>query len=696
MKYFNQLRLNYKKTFLVETQEFPSLKKEDVNLFDLELNQFGFSLSLELKDQLEYAKNPKEAYDQILDYCISSKGANKKYDPLFKDFPETKYDTEDYKIQLLHYLESFYDLDEAKLKSILPEEISDYIFNDEYKERVNHKRIYEALDEECRMIELDSSNNPKDVENIFKDLLSTNLSLKEYDLDVIKNLIVEHDFKHHIPEEIPFKENMVTVAKSLLESNVPVKTVSSLMKTPTDVLRYVASISGGDASLTNKVIFRLKRKERKRIMEFLNNTNLNDEDFLRHRETFIHLFQVLHTGEYTNKYPELINKVQKLRNNPKSLYSFNRELEKAYSEKNENKILDLLRKRKGLFFRHIMRLSKVVEKETLLKEIPSVLKDVKTSNLYTLRKLVNSDLQERFFVLKNGTVWNEKENPSRDFSFNKELNILIDNELKERFSSMERLGKVYINPELKNKLAPLNQRFSSKSLLDMPKGSRRKLDDTKDYLRFFVYWKNNNQRVDLDLSASGLNEDFEQVLDISYYNLTDLDGKHSGDITDAPDGASEFIDLPKSKLLEKGVRYLLLNVYSFTGQTFNTFEARAGFMERKNPFKGKTFEAKTVSDVFELNNPIAKNATMLVFDLKENEVIFVDLSGKYNHVNADNMTRNKANLMYSLNALQIKPNVYDVLRDHVESRGELVKDKKDAETIIEDISNEDFLANYIK
>lgn len=696
MSFLNKVTLHYNKSILVEKGDKETLKVEDVNIFDLELNQFGFCMSTELVKEMQYAVEPKKVYNEILNYCIKAKGTHKQYNPLFKDFPETKYDEEDYKIQFLHYLESFFDITEQDIRTSLDNvdsNLTNSFFNQEYTDRINHKRIFEAIDENCKMIELNPAKE-NDVVTVFKNLLSTTVSIAKHDLDTVTKLVTEHDFKHHIPEEIPFKENMVTVAKVLLDAKVSVSTVSSLLKTPTDVLRFTCELCEGDVSLTNPTMFKLKRSQRRLVIELLNNTNLNDEDFLRHKRTWVKLAYQLHVGEFTKKYPNVVDKINCLRNTPSKLYSFNRELEKAYQDKDGEKVLKLLNKRKGVFFRNILRASNFVSKEQLMSSLPEVLKDSKTANLYALKKHLKNDCQERFFLLKNASLWKSKSERKRNHDLEKDIVTLINNELKERFSKKDSLGKVFINPELKNKVAPMNQRFSSKSLKNMPRGSRLKLDSSKDYLRFFTYWENNDHRIDLDLSASGLDKDFKQVMDLSYYNLKDVGGKHSGDITDAPNGATEFIDISKEKLKEIEIRYVLLNVYSFTGQPFESFEARAGFMERKDPIKGNKFEAKTVTDVFELNSN-AKNATMVVFDLEENEAIFVDMGGQFHNKNHDNVTRSQVNFEFGLNALQLKPNVHEVLLDHVESRGSLVSDKKDADLIIDEISNEDFLNNYL-
>ena len=62
-------------------------------------------------------------------------------------------------------------------------------------------------------------------------------------------------------------------------------------------------------------------------------------------------------------------------------------------------------------------------------------------------------------------------------------------------------------------------------------------------LRFFVWWKNGKERTDIDLSAALFDAEFVYKDIVAYYNLKGYGGCHSGDIVDAPNGASEFIDI---------------------------------------------------------------------------------------------------------------------------------------------------------
>ncbi|NED51726.1 hypothetical protein G3I24_12525, partial [Micromonospora aurantiaca] len=78
-------------------------------------------------------------------------------------------------------------------------------------------------------------------------------------------------------------------------------------------------------------------------------------------------------------------------------------------------------------------------------------------------------------------------------------------------------------------------------------------------------------------------------------------GRHSGDITSAPDGASEFIDLALDRV-SADVIVPQVNVYS--GEGFEKVEESFfGFMLRGAEQHGRPFEARTVQMKSDLRGP---------------------------------------------------------------------------------------------
>jgi stress response protein SCP2 len=202
---------------------------------------------------------------------------------------------------------------------------------------------------------------------------------------------------------------------------------------------------------------------------------------------------------------------------------------------------------------------------------------------------------------------------------------LIENELKQRFSKLKSLGKIWINPKLENCPLPTQQRSSSKSIKTVARGTRLPFGDLNggsETLRFFVYWIGQ----DIDLSATFHDENFKMVEQVSYTNLrsssdSEILSVHSGDITQAPNGASEFLDIDIKKALETNVRYVVMSINSFTQQPYcNIPECFAGYMIRQKPNSGEIYDPRTVQNKFDLASD-TKIVCPMIFDLHEMKMI---------------------------------------------------------------------------
>src|SRR5262249_46822049 len=153
----------------------------------------------------------------------------------------------------------------------------------------------------------------------------------------------------------------------------------------------------------------------------------------------------------------------------------------------------------------------------------------------------------------------------------------------------------------------------------------------------------------------------------------------SGDITSAPEGASEFIDIDTEKIRAFGVRYLIMSVNSYTQQPFYDLpECFAGFMVRQKPNSGEIYEPKTVENKFDLTAD-TKICLPLIADLQKREIIWTDLAVR-NHPNYRNNVLNNMSSLTLMNKAMtslVKPSLYDLFALHVEARGKQVDSKKE-------------------
>lgn len=260
---------------------------------------------------------------------------------------------------------------------------------------------------------------------------------------------------------------------------------------------------------------------------------------------------------------------------------------------------------------------------------------------------------------------------------------VCEDALVERFKALPSLGDCYLDDKLEGYGVPFALRSASKSLRTLVRGSKIPLPDDCKVLRFFCWWKNGDHRTDIDLSASLFDANFNYTGVLSYYNLKEYGACHSGDIVDAPNGASEFIDVELSKVRESGVRYILMTLNSYTNQPYCDLpECFAGWMARNKAASGEIYEPKTVVDRVDLTAD-SRIAIPLIIDIVENKVIWCDLSLK-SHPNFNNNVHSNLkgiNLTLQSFATMNKPNLYDLFALHIKARGNLVKSPAKAQTV---------------
>ena len=217
--------------------------------------------------------------------------------------------------------------------------------------------------------------------------------------------------------------------------------------------------------------------------------------------------------------------------------------------------------------------------------------------------------------------------------------------VEEALRQRKRLGRIAVLQGMyEGYTAPVGLRSASPGLRTAGRGTRLPLPEGET-IRFFLHWRDlpeappeapgpagpaatadRDTRVDLDLSAFFVSEDFTRTEQIAYYNLRSTAAVHSGDLTSAPDGAAEFIDVTLAEALRQGWCYVVMTVHSFSHQQLSEVpECWAGAMARgADPQSGEVFEASTVMQRLDLISPTF-NATPFVIDLAERHLIWWDL-----------------------------------------------------------------------
>lgn len=518
-------------------------------------------------------------------------------------------------------------------------------------------------------------------QDIFNEIAGSVDSISDTDKNILKIGVTKQGWDPTV--DVTHKEIACFLAGLYMEMG---RSPKHLIKTTTDVLRLATHLSGGDISLAEDTKFKLSRPYRRVLNELLLN-NFNAEDIQRHRNKWIKLFHTLHVGEYSEKLRLL---AQPFRDG-KKVTTFNSRVEAALLRRNAPEAVSLLKTRPGEFARRLAHLLTFDGKNVTLDEFEKIVDGVSTRVLTQLAGAVK--LRERRkdtrIVFPKGptsraTILRGDVSPMSTVIRNRLVKIIYDSFIR-RFSGLESLGKVYVDESLRNAPIPTGQRSASEGLFTVARGTRLPFGGSDVNLRFFIYWVGR----DIDLSATYHDENFNYMSHVSYTRLanTEFNAYHSGDITRAPDGAAEFIDVDIEGAIASGARYVVMNVYVYSGPTFAEHSTvYAGWMTRKSLNSNEVFDPTTVDQRVSLTAS-SKIAIPVVFDLVNREAIWMDMSANRHPWGSVNLENNKAStqdiIEASANIMDSRMSLYDLFSLHATARGQKVDSKEEADQAFE-------------
>ncbi|PIQ23564.1 hypothetical protein COW36_13915 [bacterium (Candidatus Blackallbacteria) CG17_big_fil_post_rev_8_21_14_2_50_48_46] len=638
------------------------------------IESLGFILSPALAERILTLSESsfKAFYVDLIPLLQKAVGAHKVFQPMYPNFPDQVQKMPDWE---LHFNALRHYWGDAIGQRIMPHYA---------------KQERPPLAETSAFKQLDLGN-AEDFLQIFVRLQKAKIALSPEDKQLLEWFVFsrrETLFKL-LEAQIPLRENAALLAAALLTHlHAPEQAVVYLTNS-TDVLRLATVLSKGDVSLAEKTKFISFSKAQRRFLlaQFERMQDLT-EALQKRPEIFKRLAERLHPGEYAKAYPQTFAAFQALRQGRKQP-CFGRALEMALAEKNLAQALKVLTPRPGELARrldHLLRISQ--DPGPVLKQFEHAAKGLPSALL--LQVMAHFEFRPhppalRVFFPKGEVAKLHALDtllPPLSTAVCAEVVQACKSALLAQYQQRPSLGKVYLDPHLKNFKVPFALRSASKALRTVARGSRVPLGPGST-LRFFIWWKDGKNRTDLDLSALALDQDFAYQTTLSYYNLKELGGCHSGDITSAPEGASEFIDLEIETFLKTGCRYVLMVVNSYTEQPYCDLpECFAGFMLRTEPNSGEIYEPRTVLNKFDLSAN-TKIALPLILDLEKREMIWTDLALKKNPNHVNNVHGNRSNLSLLCQAMTElqKPSLYQLLNLHIEARGERVATRAEAETI---------------
>ncbi|WPN97323.1 TerD family protein [Pseudomonas sp. MUP55] len=531
-------------------------------------------------------------------------------------------------------------------------------------------------------------------ESLLEPLVSSRTSLSEADAaDVVWFIrAYKSDVFRLLPEAVPFREIRAQVGGALILHVAGDVRVDAFLKrnveTATDVLRLAVALHGGDVSLaTASTRFKpMKRSMRRLLLRLLDPIPNALEDVMRHAERWKRLAEVLHPGDYADKYPRALVAITAARRN-EAPDSFGSQVETLLAQRHIDTLTPLLQSHPGEFARRLdVTLRRTTEPESVLDAFEAVATQVSSPVLLQLLTHLRAPrpLPLRAFTPKGAFakvygIKDRRELIAPDVLARAAR--ICQAALVTRFASLPPLGRCFVDPALSEYRVPLAQRSSSKSLRTLVRGSRLPMPDTR-FIRLFLWWKNGSERTDIDLSAAFFDANFVFNEAVAYYNLRDFGGCHSGDIVDAPNGASEFIDLDIDVLVGKGIRYVVTSINSFTEQPYCDLpECFAGWMARSDTASGEVFEPRSVLDRIDIASD-TKICLPFVMDLQERRMIWADL-GLTSSVRWNNVQNNLSGVSLMLQALihTPKPDLATLFDLHVRARGERVESPQQAQAV---------------
>ncbi|MGW6840150.1 hypothetical protein [Streptomyces sp. NPDC054958] len=575
--------------------------------FDAALMSVGFKLSAQLLEHLSGLSEGAvvDTAVRTLDTVREMVGDHVQHNAYFIDFPADVPDTFDFWMECIAGALADDSTRESTLEQLgtgvvnlltLP---SYGNYRHTYAEMLtHHDELIAAAGDRMTVLHLGGAVDDE-LTSLYLALAGSTTPLGEDGLRDLKEL-AGHCADGPQPEQIPVRENRAVVNEARLKAGS-----SLLLDTVTDVLRLACALAGGDVALQEPTRLRgISRATRRALLAGLDAVvgaaPAKLADVHAHREMWKRLGERLHPHEYP-QWPHAAD-VFAVARGEKTARTFDSRVEELHARLDTTGAAELLKAAPGKLFRSLDRLLRSAftqdERDAVAAAAEQVVPDVSGRVLLSVRQHLHNRAEatgeQRVFVNRSGRAWvTEDTRPPVYAPECKRMIAAIDAELRRRVPAADHL---LIDPDVLDVALPLSK---ATGLGVLPRGSVTPVDG--ELLRFFVYWKQTERSTDYDLSAALLAPDYSTISWLSYTNLLDIGGKHSGDITNAPDGASEFIDLRLDAV--RGT-CIVPQVNIFSGEGFEEVEESFfGFMLRGAEQQGRPFEPRTVRMKSDLRGP---------------------------------------------------------------------------------------------
>jgi hypothetical protein len=455
-----------------------------------------------------------------------------------------------------------------------------------------HRDFIPAVSDRLTILNAGSALDDE-ISELYLSLAGSRVPLSEDDAAILADAALECATGPQ-PEVIPVRENRAIINRVRLAARAPL-----LADTVTDVLRLAVALSDGDVSLQEPARFRsFSRQERRALLASLDAVVAGSEarlgDVSQRPEQWKRLGERLHPHEFP-QWPQAAQ-VFAVARRDRRFPSLASRAEAAFCAGDADAAAAVLSAAPGMFFRSADRLLRTAanagQRAQILGIGAQIAPRASCRVLLSLREHLLSRVVptnvSRVFAGRGGRGMAAADTRARlDPESVNEIAQVLDTEIGRRLSFT---GPVLVDPAVREVALPLSAKVMPDGLGIMPRGSVSLV--AGDVLRFFCSWRQRERRTDYDLSVVMLDRQYASPEHVSWTNYRTGYATYSGDITDAPDGATEFIDI---RLREVPREFVLPQVHVFAGEGFaEAEESFFGFMLRDHAQEGAPFEPRTV------------------------------------------------------------------------------------------------------
>jgi hypothetical protein len=566
-----------------------------VRQFDAAAMTAGFKLSRGLMDQLAMldAGAVTGLAARVLDVVRREAGDHVQHNAYFRDFPAGVPDTLEFWVGCLR--DALLDPVAARAaEADLSAGVLNLLTLPKYgRYQHTYAELIPAAGDRLTIL-LPGGSLADEARALYLGLAASRIPLSEADLAALAELAAWSAGGPQ-PAEIPVRESKAVLNAAWLAAGQPL-----LADTVTDILRAACAASGGDVTLRVPARFRpFSRPERRALLAALDAVVAGSAaklgDVGAYREPWKRLGERLHPGEHP-AWPDA-QRVFAVARGQEQAASLAAQADAQLAAGQPGRAAAVLARAPGTLFRSLDRLLRAADGGPAVAEIvaaavkgaPGVSGRVLLSVREHLQNRAAATDVSRVFANRDSRAWVAPDRrPPLDAAVVTDLLAVLDDAVARRLPAVT--GPLLVDPAVRRIALPLSGTSAPGGLGVMPRGSVWPV--TGGTLRFFTYWRQHAEITDFDLSAVLLDRAYQPQDHVSYTSLQAGGGVHSGDITEAPGGASEFIDVD---LAQVSAQFIVPQVNVFSGEGFGQVdESFFGFMTRDAAQLGQPYEPRTV------------------------------------------------------------------------------------------------------